>query len=219
MDNIQSFLQKNSEHNLSNFNKKLIQSSHPILGVRTPKLRAFAKSIAPEAINLSSKNLTHEEILLYGFAAANCKTEAQQLQKLTTLLPVIDNWATCDCIVCSLKKLTGQTSYQFFTNLLSDNRPFYVRVGVVGLMRFFLKSTNAEEIVQNISKIQNDAFYVKMAIAWLVSELAISNFSLAKSFITSCPDKFIRNKAISKARDSFRISPPQKEELLKLRIT
>ena len=217
MQNISSFLKQNSDLDYANFNKKFITSKFPILGVRIPCLRKYAKDIEPEYIELENNNLTHEEILLYGFsAAANYKTEEGQLEYLNNLLPYIDNWATCDCIVCSMKKLIGEKSYSFFTNLLSDSREFYIRIGLVGLMRYFLKS-NDREIVKNLRKISSEQYYVKMAIAWLLAELAITNFPLARETIKNIDDKFIRNKAISKARESYRITTEQKEELLYLK--
>lgn len=217
MQNIENFLTQNLDKKYAEFHKKLIFSNHQILGVRLPLLRKFAKEIQPEQIELNN-NSCHEEILLYGFSSASkSKTEQQQLQQLNHVLPFIDNWATCDCITPTFKKLTGEKSYHFFTQLLFDSREFYARVGIIGLMRFFLKSEKDEEIMQNISKIQNDAYYVKMGIAWLTAELAITNFSLAKNFIEKTQDKFIRNKSISKARESFRVSSKQKDELLQLK--
>ena len=218
MQTISTFLKQNQEEDYSQFSKKLISSKYKILGIRMPRLRKFAKEITPEKINLKSPNLTHEEILLYGFCvASNFKTEKEQLTYLSQLLPYIDNWATCDCIVCSMKRLKGEDSYYFFSKLALDPREFYSRIGIIGLMRFFLKS-KTQEVVNLINSITTEHYYVKMAIAWMIAELAIINFDLAQATIEKQTDKFIRNKAISKARESFRIIKAQKEKLLQLKL-
>ncbi|MGN1201381.1 MAG: DNA alkylation repair protein [Candidatus Caccovivens sp.] len=211
-----NFIKNNFEVDYAQFCKRLIETKYEICGVRLPKLRKFAKEINPENIDL--KKACHEEILLYGFSASYCKTEAEQLEYLKKLLPYIDNWCTCDCIVGSLKKLKGQISYQFFSALLQDERPFYVRVGILGLMRNFLKSEKLDEILKNLSQISLDQYYVKMAIAWTYAEVCSFDFEKAKEQIENTSDKFVRNKAISKARDSFRVSQKHKEELSKLKI-
>lgn len=216
MISVKKFLKENGDTTYADFNKKFITTKYQIIGVRIPLLRKFAKELEPEYIELG-ENLTHEEILLYGFSAGNFKTDEEQLEYLQNILPYIDNWATCDCIVPTLKKLTSEKAYNYFTNLLKDSREFYVRVGLIGLMRFFIKSDKISAILENISNIKTSAYYVQMATAWFYAELAISNFNLAKQEILNTQDKFICNKAISKARESFRLSKEQKQELLLLR--
>lgn len=216
MINIKKFLKENSDMWYAEFNKKFIKSKYQILGVRTPTLKKFAKELEPEYIELEDKDLSHEEILLYGFSASYIKDETEQLEYLENILPYIDNWATCDGIVCSLKKLNTEKSYNYFSNLLKDKHEFYVRVGIVGLMRHFIKTDKIHEILTSLSNITNDAYYVKMATAWFYAELAISNFNLAYKEIEKTQNKFIRNRSISKAKDSYRVTAEQKEMLSKL---
>ncbi|MBP3431574.1 MAG: DNA alkylation repair protein [Clostridia bacterium] len=218
MINVKKFLNENSDLRYAEFNKKFITSQYPILGVRTPALKKFAKELEPEYVNLDEP-LSHEEILLYGFAASNIKSEDEQLEYLENILPYIDNWGTCDAIVCSMKKLTGEKSYSFFSNLLQSDKEFDIRVGVVGLMRYFIKTDKIEEVLQSLKNIKSEKYYVKMAIAWFLAELATINFSLAKNVIASIEDKFIKTKAISKSHDSYRLTPNQKAELSKIKTT
>ncbi len=224
MVDIEKFLKENSDNNYANFNKKLIFSRYKIVGVRIPILRKFSKEIEPEYIKLSSQ-ITHEEILLYGLSASKINSEEKQLEYMSNILPYIDNWCTCDIIVCSMKKLKGEKSYNFFTKLLKSENEFYVRVGIIGLMRFFMETAHINQIVENLKTISNSCdninkndYYIKMAISWFYAELAIKDFPLAKNTIASISNKFIRNKAISKAQESFRITSKQKQELKKLRI-
>ncbi len=218
MINIKKFLFEHADEKYADFNKKFIKSAYQIVGVRIPILRKFAKEIEPEYIDLEDKSLTHEEILLYVYSAAeNYKTEDEQLEYLQNILPYIDNWCTSDCIDTALKSLTGEKSYQFFTNLLFDEREFYIRVGIVGLMFFFLKTDKLDEILKNLKKIKSQTYYVKMATAWFFAELSTFNFSLAKEEISKIQDKFIRNKSISKACESLRLNKEEKTELMNLK--
>ena len=217
MINIKKFIKENSDFWYAEFNKQFIKSKYEICGVRLPILRKFAKEIEPEYIDLDGK-LSHEEILLYGFAAGLVKSEDEQIEYVETILPYIDNWATCDSIIPSMKCFKTAKSYNFLTNLLQDNREFYVRAGIVGLMRFFMTSDKQDEILKNLRQVENDAYYVKMAKAWFYAELAIKNFDKAKSEIKQITDKFVRNKSISKACESFRVDKTQKETLSKLKV-
>ncbi len=219
MVNIKKFLIEHADAKYADFNKKFIKSAYQIVGVRIPILRKFAKEIEPEYIDLEDKSLTHEEILLYVYSAGeNYKAESEQLEYLQNILPYIDNWCTSDCVNTALKSLTGEESYEFFTNLLFDEREYYVRVGIVGLMAFFLKTEKLDEILANIRKIKSQAYYVKMATAWFLAELSTHNFALAKEEISKVQDKFVHNKAISKACESLRLTKEQKSELMQIRL-
>lgn len=218
MKNIKKFLNDNADYEYARFNEKFISTKYKIIGVRLPILQKFAKDIEPEYIELEDSDLWHEEILLYGYAAGLIKNVDEQLEYLENILPYIDNWCTCDCIVSSLKKLTDEKSYQFFSSLLKDNREFYVRVGIVAMMRNFLKTDHLFEILKNLRMINNEAYYIKMAKAWFYAELCVFNSEIAKEEISKTSDKFVRNKAISKAKESYRVSPQVKEELEKLKL-
>ncbi len=212
MQNIKRFLSENADLKYADFNRKFIKSKHMIVGVRLPVLRKYAKEIEPEYIELCDDSL-HEEILLYGFSAGNIKDEKEQLEYLENVLPFIDNWCTCDCIVPSLKTLNTPTAYEFFIRLLDDDREFYVRAGILGLMRFFIKTDKIDDILKHLRGITCQAYYVKMATAWFYAELCTINFDLAQAEIKQTKDDFIKKRAISKAKESFRLTKEQKEIL------
>lgn len=216
MINIKKFLKDNADFQYAEFDKKFIATKYPILGVRMPILKKFAKEIEPEYIDFD-ENLTHEEILLYAYSAGQIKSEDEQLEYLQNLLPYIDNWATCDGAMTALKKCNGEKSFKFYMDLIGTDKEFYIRVGIVGLMKFFINSDKLPEILTAFKRITSSAYYVKMALAWFYAELCASNFPVAYQEISSISDKFIRYKAISKARESFRVSKDHKDELLSLK--
>ncbi len=217
MIDVIKFIKQNADLKNADFNKKLIPTQFEIFGVRIPVLRKFAKEIEPEFIELE-KITCLEEVLLYGFSAGNYKTESEQLEYLNNILPYIDNWCSCDCIISTLKKLKGNLAYEYFTNLLKSKNEFDVRVGVIGLMRNFIKSNHLPEILKNLLNCTHDGYYVKMATAWFNAELCIYDFETGKNYISKIEDKFIRNKSISKSCESFRINKENKLILKTLKI-
>ena len=76
-----------------------------------------------------------------------------------------------------------------------------------------------DKIFVLLQQITNHAYYVDMAVAWLIS-YAIVKFPektidlLAQKKLT----KFVQNKAICKCRDSFRVDKHVKEMLIEYRI-
>ena len=84
-------------------------------------------------------------------------------------------------------------------------------------MRYFLKTDKLDDILKKLFLIKNKEYYVKMAIAWFYAEVCIFNFEKGMSQISLTEDKFIKNKAISKARESFRVSKENKDILNKLK--
>ena len=62
-------------------------------------------------------------------------------------------------------------------------------------------------------------YYVNMANAWLVAECFTKQRDKTLNLIKNKTlNKFVQNKAISKCRDSFRVSPEDKELLKTFRI-
>lgn len=217
---IANFLQENCDEKLAEFHKKLVSTKYKIYGIRTDSLRKFAKILAKENCPLEEiKPNSHEEILVRGLVLSNMKlSDVEIIEEFEKIIDYIDNWATCDMIVSSLKRLNTKNSYVFFTKLLSSTDSFKKRVGIIGLMDYFLLSDKKEEIIDNLTKINDDNYYVKMAIAWLLCTLICKDYEFGKTALEKFSDKFIRNKTISKCRDSFRLSKEQKEELKEFRI-
>lgn len=216
MINVKKFISENAETKYADFCRKFITTRYPIFGVRIPKLKKFAKQVEPEYIELDNR-ISHEEILLYIYSASQIKNETEQLEYLQNILPYIDNWCSCDFPLASLKSCKSQKSLTFFLKLLSSEKEFEIRVGIVGLMYNFLKSDFLNIVLANIKTIQSNAYYVQMALAWFYAELCSFDFETGYNEISQIQNLTIRNKAISKARESLKISQENKDILLKLR--
>ena len=67
-------------------------------------------------------------------------------------------------------------------------------------------------------KTKSDEYYINMALAWLISFMLIKEYDKSVSLLESgVLDKWVHNKSIQKARESYRISENQKSYLKTLR--
>ena len=239
---IKEFLIQNAEENLKRFHEKLIYTKLPIYGIRTEKLRKFACSLVKNGIVPKDiENTSHEEILLKGLVLSKQKwTDLEIIKAFEEFNSYIDNWATCDMITSSLTALKTENGRRYFLSLLESDNFYKKRIGIIGLMCHFLDDKNLDEIISALvslsktlsnkttypfagttnEKIVNlGEYYVKMGMAWLLCTLICKNYNYGKRALQKFNDKFINSKTISKCHDSFRLSPAQKEELKRLRLT
>ena len=199
------------------FDKGLIDTKFEIKGTKTRQIDDFAKSLV--RINADFYEIpleNYEEIILAGCYIGHSKANAEEkINMFKRVLPYIDNWGTCDTIIARLKGLESQK--QFFIDLLKEENPFYVRVGIVWLMKYQLKN-DFKNVINLVSQVKNENFYVKMAIAWCYAEAFVYDYDYMYNFVKTIDDVFIRNKTISKACESYRVVPENKQALKMLRI-
>ena len=75
------------------------------------------------------------------------------------------------------------------------------------------------EVLELVSNINSKYFYVNMAIAWFYSFALIKQYdSTIEYFLDKKLDKWIHNKSIQKACESYRIDELKKEYLRSLKI-
>ena len=204
---------------------KIINTQNRILGVRTNDLKEYAKKLAKDDIEstiLALKDDSFEETLLQGLIIGKIAKIDECYAKIIEFLPKIDNWATCDQTVSALKvfkKDKDNKYFKSFVELAKDKREYYARFGIIMLMTYYLKPETIGEVLKLMSQINNNAYYVQMAEAWLISVSFVKYREQTLELIkTKTLPQFVQNKAICKCRDSFRVSSFDKEELKKYRI-
>lgn len=216
-EEIEEYINSHASEEKANFDRGLIETRFEIKGLKMKDIDDFAKRLVKMDINFKELPLdNHEEIVLAGCYIGHSKFSAKEkISLLSQLLPYIDNWASCDCVVSRLKNVESER--EFFASLLKGDKPFYNRVGIVWLMRYQLKN-DLKNVVELISHVKSDHFYVKMAKAWAYAEAFIYDFEFMYEFTKKIDDSFIKNKTIQKACESFRISSQNKEKLKELRV-
>ena len=149
------------------------------------------------------------------------KEKFEEIKKyIESYIPKINNWALCD-VFCAGLKITSKYEkemWQFIQKYLKSDKEFEIRFGVVIILDYYIKEEYLEEIFKIIEKIENDGYYVKMAIAWLLSKCLVYFYEETVEFLTKTKlDKFTKNKSIQKAIESYRISDIRKKELRNLK--
>ena len=208
------------------FNSKLIPNidKDRIIGVRVPILRKIAKDIYnDEYIDKFLCELPHkyhEENVLHGIILTlKYKDIDVLLNKLDLFLSYIDNWAVTDIISPKLFRKYPDKVYDKINEWVNSKDEYKIRFGIVSLLQFYLDDNFKIDVLELVSKIDSDYFYVKMAIAWFYSFALIKQYdSTIKFFEESILDKWIHNKSIQKAIESYRISEDRKEYLRSLKI-
>lgn len=220
-------LAKDESINDKKRHKAIINSNQEIIGITMKNIRFIAKYISKVCAkdfldltkNKKSQNSYYEETLIEGLVIADLNDLENQISRIKTWSNKIDNWSTCDSVVTSLKKLkkskTKERYFEDFKNLCYSKKEFIARFAIVVLMTIYLNNEMIDDIFEIIKNITNDAYYVKMAIAWLIASSFLINKEKTYNLLNyKILDKFIQNKAISKCRDSFQISNEDKQNLL-----
>lgn len=225
---IRQSLQSKAEEEYRLFSAKLTPTEYKISGVRIP----WQKSIAKDIVKRDSRELleyldganpmSFEELNVYGLAITYASlTDEERMKCLYRYFGMVDNWASCDSIVCACKFVGKKldTYRDFVWRLAVDDRPFVARVGIVSMMTYYLGDEYIDEVLREITKIDAKHYYVSMAIAWLVATALAKNWDKTITILEKrLLDKDTHNRAIAKARESYRIEPWQKEYLKGLKV-
>ncbi|MFW6047253.1 MAG: DNA alkylation repair protein [Candidatus Woesearchaeota archaeon] len=217
-----------AEEKYRDFQKKLTPGEKTIIGVRLPFIRKLAKEISKSDYNEYLKSPFteyHEECLLYGLVLGYIKTDINTLLKhVDKWLECINNWAVCDSGVMNMKALgkpqNSSIVWEYVSKKLYETeKPFIIRAMIVIMFSYFNNYLYVNKVADKYITIKNDHYYVKMALAWGISVIAVKYFDVAAELIKSKSlDKFTHNKAIQKCLESYRISTVQKEFLKNLKI-
>lgn len=202
---------------------KGILTNYPFLGVRTPDLRNLAKEITGSSnkedfLNFEPKS--YEELTIQGFVIASLPYEEMK-NRLPKYAAKIDNWATTDMVCSSIKtiKKHREDFLPVIDEFLKSSHEFTVRTGLICLKAYYITPDYLAVIFDRITSVKDrEEYYIKMAVAWLVSECFIKfpdeTWGYLKSGILPT---WTQNKSISKIRDSYRVPKEVKDQLLSLK--
>lgn len=221
-----------SDEKYREFHSGLVPGKDNILGVRIPKLRAFAKEICREdrrhwlSLNketLRDKEVLYEEILLYGLVIAGGRDTSfeELLENIREFVPYIDNWAVCDTFCASLKqtKKHKKEMWEFLQPYLKGDGEYFIRFGVVMLLDYYVEEEYLQRLFSVFDSIHHEGYYVKMAVAWALSVCYVKFPKETMEYLADnrALDDFTYNKAIQKTCESYRVEPAQKEKLKKMK--
>lgn len=194
-----------------------------VIGVRTPKLRAFAKEFGKtEEAKEFLKVLPHQyydENNLHGLLIEQIKDYPTLIRELNRFLPCIDNWATCDLLTVRVVKKHLDTFTEEVERWLASDHTYTIRFGIGMLMRYYLEEHFSLEYPEKVAKIRSEEYYVNMMRAWYFATALAKQYEAIFPFLEEKRlDAWTHNKTIQKAIESYRITQEQKVYLRTLRI-
>lgn len=222
---IQQELFRMQDTKYRDFQAKLLPTvnSQTMIGVRTPQLRTFAKTLFKQNDFSDFLNiLPHkyfDENQLHAFLICEIKDFDFCLEELNKFLPFVDNWATCDQMAPKIFKKHKKPLLEQIKIWILSEKTYTVRFAVGMLMQHFLDEDFDLEYPKMVLKIYSEEYYIKMMIAWYFATALAKQYSAVIPFLENQNlEKWTHNKAIQKALESYRITDEQKEYLRTLRI-
>lgn len=205
------------------FNKRIVNTKMPVIGVRVPDLRRLARELAPDMSAadisklLTARNKSFDYVLLCGLLITHARLDDQMAINLTKqYLPHVDSWAHIDIFVEKKRRFAGEIWWDFALECLQSEAEFTVRYGIISLMTNFLDEAHIDQVFAALRNVKHDGYYVKMALAWLYATAAVNFFELTLAELENGHiDAWTRNKAYQKMRESRRFTPEEQEIILK----
>ena len=225
IQDIRSHLFQMQDTKYRSFQCKLIPTvpQESVIGVRTPALRQYAKELLKEEdIELFLKDLPHQyfdENQLHAFIISEYKDFDRCMEEVTSFLPYIDNWATCDQLSPKVFKKHRSELPDYAALWISSDEIYKIRFGIGILMKHFLDEDFNLSYPEMVAGIRSEEYYVNMMIAWYFATALAKQYEEILPFIENRRlDTWTHNKAIQKAIESDRILADQKEYLRRLKI-
>lgn len=227
MTQILQILNNHKDEKYGDFLAKLVPTEprSAFIGIRSPEYKKILKEIAelPEKEIADFKGTLphqfHEENALHICLINNNKIFDSCLSNLENFLPYITNWAISDGLRPAVFEKNKDKILPKIKEWVADSKPYTIRVGILLLMKFFLDEAFDPSLLELPAAVRSEEYYVNMMTAWFFAEALVKQWDSTIPYILNNRlDPWTHNKAIQKARESFRITPEQKEYLNTLKV-
>lgn len=221
---IQKRLLELSDEKNADFSAKLTPGidREKFLGVRIPASRKLAKEIIKgnehkDFLN-SLPHKYYDENILHSILISEIKGYDECIKYIDDFLPYVDNWAVCDTMSPKAFKNGHERLMNDILRWVDSDQTYTIRFGLKILMAHFLDNDFKKEYLEIPAKIKSDEYYINMMIAWFYATALAKQWDSTIVYIENgVLDKWVHNKAIQKARESYRITTEQKEYLKSLK--
>lgn len=210
------------DEKFAKFNAGLIPTtdSDKVIGVRTPELKRYAKTITNQ--NEFLKTLPHkyfEENQIHAFILSDVCDFEKCVNMVDAFLPYINNWATCDQLIPKVFSKNKDKLLPFIKKWIKSKHTYTVRFAIGLLMRFFLGDSFDKKYAQMVINVKSDEYYINMMRAWYFATALSKNWNEVIDIIKNKElDTWTHNKTIQKSTESFRITNEQKKYLRTLKV-
>ena len=188
-----------------------------IIGVRSPALGKLAKELRGSEAAAFLRALPHEyheENALHGALITGMKDYAECIAALDEFLPFVDCWSVCDsmnprCFRKHLPELKKE-----LRRWLDSGELYTMRFAMGILMNRYLDEAFFPEALDWVADIRSEEYYLRMMQAWYFATALTKRYDEALPYIEQGRlEKWTHNKAIQKAKESFRVSEEHKAYL------
>lgn len=222
---ITDYLFRNADESYRDFTAKLTPdiNKENIIGVRVPVIRKLSKKLKDTDIAkdflLALPHRYLEENHLHGFLIEHIKDYNKAVNLTESFLPYIDNWATCDTVRPKVFKKHTEKLYENIKLWIKSDHTYTVRYAIGLLNSFYLDEHFSIEHLRLVSDIKSEEYYINMMIAWYFATALCKQYNDTIKIIESRTlSRWVHNKTIQKACESYRISNDTKAYLRTLKI-
>jgi len=197
------------------FHKRLLKNDNiNVLGVRVPQMRKLAKKYKSEVDTLMKFPDEFYEVTFVKLSAVALLKFEDFIKYVDKCVPLIDNWATCDCFAPKCIEKHKNEFLPYIRKYASSAGEYFQRFALTTLLHFYVDDEYLGLIFDIVRNSDTSLYYVHMAAAWLVAEIAVKYYGEAVKFLSqNVLDNKTHNKAIQKACESYRLSQEQKNFL------
>ncbi|MEE0775707.1 MAG: DNA alkylation repair protein [Bacillota bacterium] len=207
------------------FHQKIVPGCMTLLGVRMPQLRQLGKEIAQgdgrRFLSVAGHEI-YEEVMLQGIVIGAMKSDIDTLlADVADFVPLISNWALCDCFVGGLKAVKRHRKQVrgFLDSYLQSEQPYDVRFAVVMLMDHFTEEAYLEDLFAVYDSVSHPDYYVRMAVAWAVSVAYVKFPAETMEYLKNCRlSDWTYQKALQKIIESRRVSEGEKQTIRGMKL-
>ena len=208
-----------AEPTFADFQRRLIFTRYPILGVRTPTLRKLAKEYACNFEKIFEFPDEYYEVVFLKLAQVSALPYDKFVQYLPQCIALIDNWALCDSFRATSIKKNKEIFLPMLQTIFMDGEEYAQRYPLVVLLTEYIEERYFSAIEQFIQSATTERYYVHMAVAWLLAEILVKEYAYGVKLLQKgFTDDKTHDKAIQKAIESYRLNNEQKEYLRSLKI-
>lgn len=220
MFDVREELLNNADEKHRSFHSGLLPGTDDILGVRMPVLRNISKRICKEDWRsfIGGSPKYYEEIILKALVIANAEMDFDERFSLTKqFVPEINNWAVCDVFCGDWKIRDGpekEILWKYCSSLMETDDEFKMRVAAVMMLAHYIDDDHIDDVLELMTTGYHDGYYYKMGAAWTLSYCYVRYPQKTEPLLfRDTLDQEIRNKAIQKISDSFRVKKEDKDRL------
>ena len=198
--------------------QRIVNTAMPCLAVPSPEVKRIVKQIAKGNYRAFVQrwcwdNFTASAIL----GQLICRLPFdEQVALLPRYAERTDTWAGTDCL--TFDKGPKEEYLAFAKEWIKSPHTFVRRLGVIVMLKVLDECTVDEILAVLPSMEAEEEYYVNMAVAWLLADCFIKCRQKTLLFLDRGHyNAFVSRKAVSKCRDSFRVSAEDKQMLLRYR--